>query len=39
VREFKSFTADLHALDDWLKACGVETVAMESTGVYSVALY
>jgi transposase len=39
VREFKSFTADLHALADWLKACGVETVAMESTGVYWIALY
>ncbi len=34
VREFKSFTADLHALADWLQACGVDTVAMESTGVY-----
>lgn len=39
VREFRSFTADLHALADWLKACGVETVAMESTGVYWIALY
>src|ERR1700737_4494624 len=39
VREFKSFTADLHALADWLKACGVDTVAMESTGVYWIALY
>lgn len=39
VREFKSFTADLHALADWLKACGIETVAMESTGVYWIALY
>jgi hypothetical protein len=32
VREFKSFTADLHALADWLQACGVDTVATESTG-------
>jgi transposase len=39
VREFRSFTADLHALADWLKSCGVETVAMESTGVYWIALY
>jgi len=39
VREFKSFTADLHALADWLSACGVDTVAMESTGVYWIALY
>ena len=25
VRAFGSFTADLHALADWLKACGVTT--------------
>jgi uncharacterized protein with PIN domain len=31
VREFPSFTADLERLADWLKACGVDTVAMEST--------
>ena len=34
VRRFGAFTADLEALADWLTACGVETVAMESTGVY-----
>src|SRR5580765_7363923 len=34
VREFKSFTADLFALGDWLEKCGIETIAMESTGVY-----
>lgn len=28
------FTADLYAMADWLKQCGIETVAMESTGVY-----
>jgi transposase len=39
VREFPSFTQDLHALADWLKACGVDTVAMESTGVYWIALF
>lgn len=39
VREFPSFTADLHALADWLKACKVDTVAMESTGVYWIALF
>ena len=39
VREFKSFTADLHRLADWLDACGVDTLAMESTGVYWIALY
>jgi transposase len=39
VREFASFTADLNALADWLDACGVDTVAMESTGVYWIPLY
>ena len=39
VREFASFTADLHSLADWLDACGVDTVAMESTGVYWIPLY
>ena len=39
VREFKSFTADLHELANWLKDCGIETVAMESTGVYWIPLY
>ena len=39
VREFASFTADLHRLADWLAACGVDTVAMESTGVYWIPLF
>ena len=39
VRQFPSFTADLNALADWLKACGVDTVAMESTGVYWIPLF
>lgn len=39
VREFKSFTDDLHALADWLGACGIDMVAMESTGVYWIPLY
>jgi transposase len=34
VREFPSFTVDLNAIADWLTACDVDTVAMESTGVY-----
>jgi hypothetical protein len=33
VREFRTFTADLHRLADWLLECRVKTVAMESTGV------
>ncbi len=39
VRQFGTFTADLHALADWLKGCGVITVAMESTGVYRIPVY
>ncbi|CAG9931749.1 protein of unknown function [Candidatus Nitrotoga arctica] len=39
VREFPSFTVDLNALANWLKACGVNKVAMESTGVYWIPLF
>src|SRR5258706_14661525 len=39
VREFASFTVDLNAIADWLIACGVDTVAMESTGVYWIPLF
>jgi len=39
VRAFKTFTAELHRLADWLTACGVTSVAMESTGVYWIPLY
>lgn len=39
VRVFATFTADLHALADWLLACGVNTVAMESTGVYWIPVF
>lgn len=34
LRQFGCFTQDLHDLAKWLQACGVQTVAMESTGVY-----
>jgi transposase len=34
VRAFGTFTQDLHDLADWFDACGVTSVAMESTGVY-----
>jgi transposase len=34
VRPFGTFTPDLYALAEWLAACQIETVAMESTGVY-----
>jgi transposase len=39
VREFGAMTDDLNALADWLLACGIDTVALESTGVYWIALY
>jgi transposase len=39
VRAFRTFTPDLYDLAAWLIACGIDTVAMESTGVYWVALY
>ena len=39
VREFEAFTADLYCLADWLAECRVETVAMESTGVYWIPLF
>ena len=39
VQEFGAFTADLYRLADWLAECGVETVAMESTGVYWIPLF
>ena len=39
VREFKSFTEDLLAMADWLSACGIDTVVMESTGVYWIPVF
>ena len=39
VRKFGTCTADLEALADWLTACHVTTVAMESTGIYWVTLF
>ncbi|MDR2144860.1 MAG: IS110 family transposase [Tannerella sp.] len=38
-RCFGTFTEDLHLISSWLKACGIDTVAMESTGIYWVQLY
>ena len=39
VRRFATFTAELHCAASWLKSCGVETVAMESTSIYWIPLY
>jgi len=38
VQEFGSWTSDLYRLAKWLKSCGIRTVAMQSTGVYWIAL-
>jgi transposase len=39
VREFGALTDDLQDLADWLLACGVEIVALESTGVYWIPVF
>jgi transposase len=39
VRSFRTFTADLHRLADWLHACCITSVAMEATGVYWIPIY
>jgi transposase len=39
VRTFGAFTRELKAIVQWLRDCGIRTVAMESTGVYWIPLY
>src|SRR5215475_3596196 len=39
VRTFRTFSGDLHQLANWLKAVGITTVAMESTGVYWIPVF
>ena len=39
VRSFASFTDELHAMAAWLSSCGVDTVAMEATGVYWIPVF
>jgi len=39
VREFGAMTDDLNALADWFVSCGVDVVALESTGVYWIPVY
>ena len=39
VQCFGAFTAALYALAEWLRQCQIETVVMESTGVYWIALF
>jgi hypothetical protein len=39
VRSFGTFTQHLHDLANWFKACGVTSIAMESTGIYWIPVY
>jgi len=39
VRQFGPFTSDLHRMADWLIEHGIETVVMESTGVYWIPVF
>ncbi len=39
VREFGCWTAALREMAQWLRRCGIDTVAMQSTGVYWMPLY
>jgi len=39
VRSFPTFTGDLRRMIEWLKENGIESVAMESTGVYWIIPY
>src|SRR6266481_4504136 len=39
VRCYGCTTGELKAMADWLKQCRIQTVAMQSTGVYWVAVY
>ena len=39
VQSFRTFTTDLQRLADWLVACRVTSVALESTGVFWIPIY
>ena len=39
VREFGCWTAALNEMAEWFKSCRIDTVAMQATGVYWIALY
>jgi len=39
VRQFQSFTTDLHSLSRWLREIGVTSIAMESTGIYWIPVF
>jgi transposase len=39
IRRYETFTQDLYAVADWLKQRKIESVAMESTGVYWIPVF
>ena len=39
VQTFGTYTSDLHAIGDWFQAKGIESVALESTGIYWIPLF
>jgi transposase len=39
VRQFGAYTEELYRLAEWLKQCDIDTVVMESTGVYWIPLF
>ena len=39
VHEFGPMTDELHAMADWMLSCEVDTVVLESTGVYWIPVY
>ena len=39
VQEFGSWTGELQRMAGWLRSCGIETVVMQSAGVYWMAVY
>ena len=39
VRHFCTFTSDLHNAAKWLKKCNIDSIAMESTGVYWIPVF
>jgi transposase len=39
IQKFSAFTCDLYRLADWLTACRITTVVMESTGESSIPLF
>jgi len=38
-RRFGSFTCDLNLISEWLRDCGITTVAMEATGIKELLFY